>query len=115
MMYHTGRLMPSAIRSPRLSLEKIMLYASGRFRAIQLALALAAVAYPACALGQAAPTADEAKAAREQMVAKEIEAAGVTNPRVLASMRATPRHEFMPESQRQWAYVDAALPIGDKQ
>jgi protein-L-isoaspartate(D-aspartate) O-methyltransferase len=49
------------------------------------------------------------------MVAREIEAAGVTNPQVLAAMRATPRHEFMPTAMRQYAYVDAALPIGDRQ
>lgn len=49
------------------------------------------------------------------MVAKEIEAAGVDNPRVLDSMRTTPRHEFMPAKYREYAYVDAALPIGDQQ
>ncbi|RIK86660.1 MAG: protein-L-isoaspartate(D-aspartate) O-methyltransferase [Planctomycetota bacterium] len=52
---------------------------------------------------------------REEMVAREIEAAGVANSRVLAAMRATPRHEFVPAGFRQWAYHDAALPIGDQQ
>ncbi|HYO25291.1 MAG TPA: protein-L-isoaspartate(D-aspartate) O-methyltransferase [Lacipirellulaceae bacterium] len=59
--------------------------------------------------------ADPYAAAREAMVAREIEAAGVANPRVLAAMRATPRHEFMPPALREYAYVDAALPIGDAQ
>jgi protein-L-isoaspartate(D-aspartate) O-methyltransferase len=54
-------------------------------------------------------------AQRDAMVAREIEAAGVTNPRVLAAMRATPRHEFMPANVRKYAYVDAALPIGERQ
>jgi protein-L-isoaspartate(D-aspartate) O-methyltransferase len=49
------------------------------------------------------------------MVAKEIEAAGVKNPRVLDAMRKTPRHEFVPAAYRPYAYVDAALPIGDRQ
>jgi protein-L-isoaspartate(D-aspartate) O-methyltransferase len=54
-------------------------------------------------------------AQRDAMVASEIEAAGVSNSRVLAAMRATPRHEFMPAGIREYAYVDAALPIGDRQ
>lgn len=49
------------------------------------------------------------------MVAKEIEAAGVKDPRVLDAMRKTPRHEFMPAAYRPYAYIDAALPIGDRQ
>ncbi|MEQ8208498.1 MAG: protein-L-isoaspartate(D-aspartate) O-methyltransferase [Lacipirellulaceae bacterium] len=54
-------------------------------------------------------------ARREAMVAREIEAAGVTNPQVLAVMRSTPRHEFVPAGFRDQAYLDAALPIGDRQ
>ncbi len=49
------------------------------------------------------------------MVDAEIVTAGVQNERVLEAMRATPRHEFVPESQRQYAYLDMALPIGDQQ
>lgn len=52
---------------------------------------------------------------RQRMVAIEIEAAGVTNPAVLKSMRTTPRHEFVPRGFRDQAYFDAALPIGDQQ
>ncbi|MCA9237045.1 MAG: protein-L-isoaspartate(D-aspartate) O-methyltransferase [Planctomycetales bacterium] len=63
----------------------------------------------------AARAADPLAAARETMVAEEIEAAGVSDPRVLQSMRATPRHEFMPAAYRQYAYFDAALPIGERQ
>ena len=50
-----------------------------------------------------------------EMVDKEIVAAGVTNERVLRAMRDTPRHEFVPQNQRQYAYFDMALPIGDAQ
>ena len=49
------------------------------------------------------------------MVAQEIEAAGVSHPAVLKSMRTTPRHEFVPAGFRHLAYFDAALPIGDQQ
>jgi protein-L-isoaspartate(D-aspartate) O-methyltransferase len=54
-------------------------------------------------------------AMRAAMVETEIAAAGVTNPRVLESMRTTPRHEFMPATLQEYAYVDAALPIGERQ
>jgi protein-L-isoaspartate(D-aspartate) O-methyltransferase len=50
-----------------------------------------------------------------QMVDKEIAAAGVTNERVLAAMRDTPRHEFVPKNERDHAYLDMALPIGEGQ
>src|SRR4029077_19634839 len=50
-----------------------------------------------------------------EMVDKEIVAAGVTNERVVRAMRETPRHEFVPANQREFAYYDMALPIGDAQ
>src|SRR5690606_4895181 len=49
---------------------------------------------------------------RDEMVDSEIVDAGVKNPRVIEAMRATPRHEFVPRTQRQYAYYDMALPIG---
>jgi protein-L-isoaspartate(D-aspartate) O-methyltransferase len=51
-------------------------------------------------------------AARLQLVEKDVAGAGVKNPRVLRSMRDTPRHEFMPRAQWPHAYDDRALPIG---
>ncbi|MBL9122067.1 MAG: protein-L-isoaspartate(D-aspartate) O-methyltransferase [Planctomycetaceae bacterium] len=53
--------------------------------------------------------------ARERMVREELMGAGIKNPRVLESARATPRHEFMPASERDKAYYDMALPIGEGQ
>ena len=50
-----------------------------------------------------------------EMVDKEIVAAGVKNERVIRAMRDTPRHEFVPANQRQRAYFDMALPIGNSQ
>ncbi len=40
---------------------------------------------------------------------------GVKDPRVLKSVGATPRHEFVPPSQKEKAYLDMALPIGERQ
>ena len=37
------------------------------------------------------------------------------HPAILAVMRATPRHEFMPADVRPYAYIDMALPIGEHQ
>ncbi len=54
-------------------------------------------------------------ALRERMTRDDIAAGGVTDGRVLESMRTTPRHEFVPPAQRHLAYVDMALPIGEKQ
>jgi len=54
-------------------------------------------------------------ALREKMVAEQIEARGVRDPRVLAAMRAVPRHLFVPEGKRAEAYEDYPLPIGEGQ
>ena len=34
------------------------------------------------------------------------------DPRVLEAIRKVPRHEFVPEKQRRWAYKNRPLPIG---
>jgi protein-L-isoaspartate(D-aspartate) O-methyltransferase len=53
--------------------------------------------------------------ARENMVAQQIAARGLRDPRVLAAMRAVPRHEFVPEAERARAYEDHPLGIGHGQ
>jgi protein-L-isoaspartate(D-aspartate) O-methyltransferase len=50
-----------------------------------------------------------------EMVDKEIVAAGVKNERVIRAMRDTPRHEFVPPNERDRAYFDMALAIGSGQ
>ena len=45
----------------------------------------------------------------------ELEARGISDARVLAAMRAVPRHLFVPEALRHRAYEDRALPIGFEQ
>lgn len=55
-----------------------------------------------------APRADE----RERMVRTQLEDRDITDPRVLAAMRAVPRHEFVPPELADAAYLDGPLPIG---
>ncbi|MEI8019517.1 MAG: protein-L-isoaspartate(D-aspartate) O-methyltransferase [Schlesneria sp.] len=58
---------------------------------------------------------DVFREARHYLVSEYIEREGITNPRVLDSLRQVPRHEFVTPQYRHDAYVDAALPIGHKQ
>ncbi|MEM8667517.1 MAG: protein-L-isoaspartate(D-aspartate) O-methyltransferase [Planctomycetota bacterium] len=58
---------------------------------------------------------DRYQAARDALVRDRIESAGVKDPRVLRSIRTTPRHEFVPSNVRDRAYFDMALPIGESQ
>ncbi len=52
---------------------------------------------------------------REEMVRKQIEARGVSDPKVLAAMRKVPRHFFTSEALWDQAYGDFPLPIGEQQ
>src|SRR5438552_3609501 len=58
---------------------------------------------------------DPFAARRESMVREQIESRGVHNPDVLRALRSTPRHLFVPETWRDEAYADHALPIGGGQ
>jgi len=53
--------------------------------------------------------------ARDSMVEHQLAARGIERARVLDAMRYVPRHAFVPEGQRHWAYSDAPLPIGEHQ
>jgi protein-L-isoaspartate(D-aspartate) O-methyltransferase len=52
------------------------------------------------------------EAERLRMVDEQLAARDIRSPRVLEVMRRVPRHLFVPESLRQYAYGDAPLPIG---
>ena len=54
-------------------------------------------------------------AARETMVREQIAARGIRDPRVIESMRRVPRHLFVPPADRERAYIDAPVPIGEGQ
>ncbi|HMO49894.1 MAG TPA: protein-L-isoaspartate(D-aspartate) O-methyltransferase [Kiritimatiellia bacterium] len=60
---------------------------------------------------------DEARwaAMKERMIQIDLMGRGIRNPAVLEAMRSVPRHEFVPEEQRPWAYGDHPLPIGEGQ
>ncbi|WDI42876.1 protein-L-isoaspartate(D-aspartate) O-methyltransferase [Bremerella sp. P1] len=73
---------------------------------------VALVSFPFISTAQAR---DPYEAARNQLVETAIIANGVKDPRVIASIRNTPRHEFVAANQRQQAYFDMALPIGEDQ
>ena len=59
--------------------------------------------------------ADPYQPLRDKLVDRRIKTVGVTNLGVLKSIRETARHEFVPRSQRDRAYYDMALPIGNSQ
>jgi protein-L-isoaspartate(D-aspartate) O-methyltransferase len=61
------------------------------------------------------PRSDEAAAQRRAMVEHQIEARGVRDPDVLEAMRNVPRHWFVPDDVRRFAYADRPLRIGEGQ
>lgn len=65
---------------------------------------------------EATPTLDTAEQdfahKRERMVIETIERRGITDQQVLRAMRKVPRHLFVPEDERDFAYGDFPLPIG---
>lgn len=66
--------------------------------------------------GEGGAPPDEVHAARRaRMVAEQIEARGIRDARVLAAMRAVPRHRFVPDDHQDQAYGDFPLPIGFNQ
>ena len=54
-------------------------------------------------------------ASRELMVVQQLQARGISDPRVRQAMRKGPRHELIPEENRGDAYGDHPVPIGEGQ
>lgn len=52
---------------------------------------------------------------RRKMVEKQIAGRGIQDARILDAFGRVPRHRFVPEGLRQYAYEDKPLPIGDNQ
>jgi protein-L-isoaspartate(D-aspartate) O-methyltransferase len=69
-------------------------------------------AAPAAAPCQTLP---DYAAARGAMVARQLQARDITDPRVLAAMGKVPRHRFVPDHLAPLAYGDHPLPIGQGQ
>ena len=66
---------------------------------------------PMTALAQS----DSFVALRSQMVEMQIRARGVEEPSVIRAMGEVPRHLFIPQSAREWAYADSPVRIGSGQ
>ncbi len=75
----------------------------------------AALAIPASRAAAQLHSTQALEQARNRMVDQEVIAAGVNDPRVIKSMRATPRHLFVSLEQVPLAYFDMSLPIGEHQ
>jgi len=75
------------------------------------------LAAAALLLGGGAPAAagEPEGRARAAMVARQIAARGITDPRVLEAMQQVERHLFVPEPLRAEAHADRALPIAQGQ
>ena len=71
------------------------------------------IAFPAMMFAQM--TEKQFTAARLEMVETAVVAAGIEDERVIQSIRDTRRHEFVPRDVRHQAYLDAGIPIGEKQ
>ena len=78
-----------------------------------LSLCLVQAVFLTVGASQPAAPSDFAKA-RQRMVEDQLSAPGrdIKNRLVLEAMAAVPRHEFVPESLRKFAYRDEPLPIG---
>jgi len=83
-----------------------------------LAMATALLLASACQGEEPNPPGPDAKspdlslARRTRMVETQIRARGVKDERVLQAMLRVPRHEFVPEDGKAFAYADRPLPIG---
>ncbi len=64
---------------------------------------------------ESAPENDRYRAERERMVTEQLAEREITDRRVLAAMLQVPRHEFVPASERDYAYRDGPLAIGQGQ
>ena len=79
-------------------------------RGVAAVLALLAVLPCGCSSGEQVYT-----EMRMRMVREDIAARGISDMRVLESMRRVPRHLFVPDNLRDVAYIDSPLPIGGNQ
>ena len=87
-----------------------------RFLSLQRSIALGGViALSWLVLPGDAAARDPYAEARHRLVKERVATAGIKDSRVLDSIRTTTRHEFVPKNQRDRAYFDMALPIGESQ
>ena len=72
-------------------------------------------AWPSAAAAQRHAPRSSPEQARNRMVEEDVIGAGIKDPRVIQSMRDTPRHEFVLSKYIDRAYADGSLPIGEHQ
>ena len=58
------------------------------------------------------PAFRERTADREEMVNRQIQRRGVSDPNVLSALMTVPRHVFVRKGNSRYAYKDSPLPIG---
>jgi protein-L-isoaspartate(D-aspartate) O-methyltransferase len=58
---------------------------------------------------------DHFRQQRMKMIRQQIRARGIENPEILAAFENVPRHRFVPEGLKKYAYQDRPLPIGEDQ
>ena len=82
----------------------------------RIVLAGVVVILMACRASTAPQRSEQAMTeARAHMVAEQMKARDIRDPRVLAAMERVPRHLFVPEEHRASAYADHPLAIGHGQ
>jgi protein-L-isoaspartate(D-aspartate) O-methyltransferase len=58
---------------------------------------------------------DDNRKRRDRMVARQLEARGIRDARLLEAMRQVPREAFVPKNLTEFAWDDGPLPIGEGQ
>lgn len=53
------------------------------------------------------------EAARRAMIDSQLRTSGINEPWILDAMGSLPREDFVPETMREAAYIDRAIPLGD--
>ena len=56
---------------------------------------------------------DSSAAARRAMIDSQLRTSGVNEPWILEAMGTLAREDFVPESMREAAYIDRAIPLGN--
>jgi len=90
----------------------------GEFVPGRIATLLASLGWLACSASSrdaSAPMSDRYAEPRARMVREQLVARGIRDPRVLDAMGRVPRHELVPAEERDDAYQDGPLPIGEGQ
>ncbi len=73
---------------------------------------------PALGADTSAPNKESENNFRQQrmkMIRQQLRARGIENPEILAAFEKVPRHRFVPERLKKYAYQDRPLPIGEDQ